>query len=160
MRFPSESGERYRFEAHGAIASGLARRGWVATACGLGRKDPTQWMGGGPNAPPPWDWRADPAREDPAVAACEIQAPGGGAPRRLGDVHAERGMAARFSECAGILRFAYGALAECCSFRVPRSPPAGRAGDPTAPAECRPFASPRHWAAFVALGDAARVQPG
>ena len=151
MRFPSAAGSRYQYESHGAIASGLSRTesALVVTACGLGKKDPTAWMSGGPNKPPPWDWRDDPARTARAVAECEIQPPGGGPRRRLGDVHAERGMEARFGEVAGVLAFAYGALAECRHYRA--CPP----GDgPAGSTERRPFASPRHWAAFVALGDA------
>jgi len=113
-------------------------------------KDPTKWMGGGPNQPPPWQWRSDPDRGH--VGPFDLTAPGHVKAKPFVYTAEER---RRFREAHDVMAFGLKALADAPVARIgPGVLVAGQTkqelvgGDPAG----RPFASPVYWAGFVITG--------
>jgi len=144
-RFSSSVGA-YQYESHPDIQTGIMPQGYVVTAIkGYDKKnnDPTGWMGGGPNQPPPWVWRDDPDRSNVgAILLTKGKGPGAQAvPFEYSDA-----LRRRFRDVHDALDLALSALSSAQTAMI--SVDAVSQMDP----EARPFASQFYWAGFTVTG--------
>ena len=140
-----------QYEPHPEVGAGImpTQFSFRVTAVATKKNNhPTEWMGGGPNQPPPWVWRADPDRSQ--VPPFELTVHGQKAPFVY-----DAALRQRFREAHDAIKLALDTLAPAASATVGSGVPAGgqtaadlAAADP----DSRPFASPRFWAGFTITG--------
>lgn len=154
VRFPSDTG-RYQFEAHPEIASGIMTTPFSFRATAqlpvnpTRKKDPTQWMGGRANEPPPWEWRHDPDRSK--VGPFSLHLPGRHKPTPF---EYDAVMRQRFQDAHDAIALGMDTLAAAPSGELSSTVPVGgreRDCDMMNPDD-RPFASPLFWAGFIITG--------
>ena len=170
-RWPNTA--NYQYEPHARIQCGIMPTQWmfIATAVKTNPKkknDPTEWMGGGPNQPPPWRWREDPTRELDSARATIVIPSKPGVAQNLKTYYEEEGVLLRFQQAHAAMAHAHSISLPALVFSFPTDVVVGegKALQPLAGADvgdasaspARPFASAKHWAAFTVTGDGRRVE--
>lgn len=134
--------------------------------------DPTKWMSGVGNSPPPWRWLEYPDRAQDCKDAT-IKMPHKPS-QSLVSMYEENNVLLRFKQAHKVMAYAYSICQKrhVATFKFPVDTVLGEdarqasghhvgehAEDAAARATRKPFRSPKYWAGFVVTGDGSQVEP-